>query len=157
VLLQGNEAAVVPELPITNLHCHTFCSFNAYGYSPSGFAWESKKRGLFAAGIVDFDVLHGAQEFLEACGVLGLRGTAGIESRVFVPEWKDREINSPKEPGIFYAMGVGFLRDADPTSRPGQVLLSMASMARKRNEAILERLNAFLPAVALDYERDVLP
>jgi len=32
----------------------------------------------------------------------------GIESRVFVPEFSDREINSPGEPGISYHMGTGF-------------------------------------------------
>ena len=35
-----------------NLHCHTFFSYNSYGYSPSKFAWLSRKRGLAVAGIV---------------------------------------------------------------------------------------------------------
>jgi hypothetical protein len=29
-----------------NLHCHTFFSYNTYGYSPSKFAWLARRRGL---------------------------------------------------------------------------------------------------------------
>jgi hypothetical protein len=61
-----------------NLHCHTFFSYNAYGYSPSKFAWLGRKRGLAVAGIVDFDVLDGVEEFLEASQMLGLKGCAGL-------------------------------------------------------------------------------
>ena len=63
-MLNAAQVSAVPELPAVNLHCHTFFSFNAYGYSPSAYAWEAKKRGLYAAGIVDFDVLDGVEEFL---------------------------------------------------------------------------------------------
>ena len=55
-MLNTAQVSAVPEVPAVNLHCHTFFSFNAYGYSPSAYAWEAKKRGLYAAGIVDFDV-----------------------------------------------------------------------------------------------------
>ena len=51
-------------------------------------------------GIVDFDVLDGVDEFLGACDAVGLRGSTGMETRVFVPEFADREINSPGEPGV---------------------------------------------------------
>ena len=44
-----------------NLHAHTFFSYNAYGYSPSKFAWLARKAGLAAAGVVDFDVLDGSR------------------------------------------------------------------------------------------------
>ncbi len=40
-----------------NLHCHTFCSYNSNGYSPSKFAWLARKVGLAVAVVVDFDVL----------------------------------------------------------------------------------------------------
>ena len=42
-----------------NLHAHTFYSYNAYGYSPSRYAWLARKHGMAVAGIVDFDVLDG--------------------------------------------------------------------------------------------------
>ena len=49
------------------MHCHTFFSFNAYGYSPASLAWLAKKHGFAAVGIVDFDVLDAVDEFLAAC------------------------------------------------------------------------------------------
>ena len=70
-----------------NLHCHTFFSYNAYGYSPSKFAWLARKRGLAVAGIVDFDVLDGLEEFLAAGRAVGLKTVVSLESRVFVPEF----------------------------------------------------------------------
>ena len=95
-----------------NLHAHTFFSYNAYGYSPSKFAWLARKAGLAVAGIVDFDVLDGVDEFLDAGRLIGLKCCAGLESRVFVPEFAALEINSPGEPGVAYNMGVGFPRAA---------------------------------------------
>jgi hypothetical protein len=56
-------------------------------------------------GIVDFDVLDGVDEFLDACELVGVRGSAGIETRVFLPEFATREINSPGEPGVYLPYG----------------------------------------------------
>jgi len=155
-MLMRGEVAAVPEIPVANLHCHTFFSFNAYGYSPSSIAWEAKKRGLFAAGIIDFDVLDGVDEFLEASSLLGLRCVAGIESRVFIPEWKDVQINSPGEPGICYFMGTGFIV-GDPKMRESEPSLRrMHDLAQERNRAVLGRVNEYLGDLKVDWERDVL-
>ncbi len=139
-----------------NLHGHTFFSFNAYGYSPSKFAWLSKKRGLAAAGIVDFDVLDGLDEFLESCRLLDLRGGVGVETRVFVPEFADKEINSPGEPGIAYYTGVGFT-DSKLEGMAGEFLSSMKQTAQRRNRELMQRVNAYLKPVELDYEKDAMP
>ena len=40
-----------------NMHCHTFFSFNGYGYSPTHVACWAKAERLFSAGLIDFDVL----------------------------------------------------------------------------------------------------
>ena len=93
-----------------NLHAHTFFSYNAYGYSPSKYAWLARKAGLAVAGIVDFDVLDALEEFLEAGRLVGLKTCVSLESRVFVPEFATRVINSPGEPGVAYHMGAGFTR-----------------------------------------------
>ena len=111
-----------------NLHCHTFFSYNTYGYSPSKFAWLARKAGLAVAGVVDFDVLDALEEFLTAARKLGLKACAGLETRVFVPEFSTRVINSPGEPGISYYMGVGFPK-AWLEGQPGKFLLKQLSSA----------------------------
>jgi hypothetical protein len=138
-----------------NLHCHTFFSYNCYGYSPSKFAWLARKRGLAVAGVVDFDVLDALEEFLEAARMLGLKGCGGLESRVFVPEFSTRVMTSPGEPGITYHMGVGF-PSASLEGEQKEFLLSLRKMAQQRNRDLMERVNKHLKPAELDYERDVL-
>ena len=135
-----------------NLHSHTFFSYNAYGYSSSKFAWLARKRGLAAAGIVDFDVLDALEEFWAAGKLIGLKRCASLESRVFVPEFSTRVINSPGEPGIAYHMGVGFPREI---KHP--LLSQMRRTSESRNRELVRRVNDFLKPVGLDYDKDVLP
>jgi hypothetical protein len=138
-----------------NIHCHTFFSYNTYGYSPSKFAWLARKAGLAVAGVVDFDVLDALDEFLDACQLLGLKGCAGLETRVFVPEFEDRVINSPGEPGISYHMGVGF-PSANVPEQQKKFLAGLRETAQRRNLDLMERVNRHLRPVELDYELDVL-
>jgi hypothetical protein len=138
-----------------NLHCHTFFSYNTYGYSPSKFAWLARKAGLAVAGVVDFDVLDALDEFLDACQLLSLKGCAGLETRVFVPEFEDRVINSPGEPGISYHMGVGF-PSANVPEQQKNFLAGLRQTAQRRNRDLMGRVNQHLRPVELDYERDVL-
>jgi len=140
-----------------NMHFHTFFSYNADGWSPSRIAWESRKAGLLVAGTVDFDVLDGMDEFLGAADILGLRAAVGVESRVFVKDYADKVINSPGEPGVAYFMGTGFVRLPDEGSPEADTLARMRSLARERNEAMLERVNSHLGEASLDYVSDVLP
>jgi hypothetical protein len=139
-----------------NLHCHTFFSYNSYGYSPSKFAWLAKKQGLAVAGIVDFDVLDGLEEFLDAAKKLNLKAAAGIETRVYVPQFGNRVINSPGEPGISYHMSMGF-----PTAKLKPELkkfqMSLQRTAQQRNIKLTQRVNKYLSPVELNYEKDVLP
>jgi len=153
--LEQGELSINPEQHVVNMHCHTFFSFNAYGYSPSALAWLAKKQGFELAGIVDFDVLDGADEFLSACELLGVRGSVGIETRVFIPEFADREINSPGEPGVSYHMGIGFTSSLVP-KRVAAILDGLHQRARQRNLGMVERLNQYLNPVSINYEQDVL-
>ena len=141
---------------IANMHCHTFYSFNAYGYSPSGLAWMAKKRGIGMLGCVDFDVLDAVDEFLEACQLVGVRGSAALETRVYVPEFATREINSPGEPGIFYYMGTG-LTSSQVASNAESILAEMRARAEQRNRTMVDSINRYLDPVRVDYDRDVLP
>ena len=141
---------------LVNAHAHTFYSFNYKGYSPSRFALEAKRQGLEMGGIVDFDVLDGLEEFWAASRLLDLKACVGIESRVFVPEFSDRVINSPGEPGISYHMGTGFTTTEIPPEAQS-FLEGMRKTSEDRNRAMVARVNAFLSPLALDYEADVMP
>jgi len=153
---ESGDVAVLPERNVVNMHCHSFFSYNAYGYSPSSLAWLAKRRGFKACGIVDFDVLDGVDEFLGACDQLGVRGSAGIETRVFVPGFSSREINSPGEPGVVYHMGIGFGSGEIP-AEVADIALDLRRRAQRRNEGIVARVNSYLSPVEIDYENDVLP
>lgn len=152
----GEVQVPVPKQAV-NLHFHTFYSYNAYGWSPSRIAWEARKHGLAIAGIVDFDVLDGMEEFLAAGPALGLPVSAAMESRVFIPECADKVINSPNEPGIAYFMAGGCYKLPRPDTASAQTLAAMRDMARRRNLQVMTRVNDYLGKVQLDYESDVLP
>ncbi len=143
--------------PEVNMHCHTFFSYNAYGYSPSRLAWEAHRYGLEAAAIVDFDVLDGVAEFLQAARMVNLKAAGGFESRVFVHEYADKEINSPHEPGVFYLSGTGFTGLPQEGTAAAATLASMSECARRRNRGQVERINDYLGTVQVDYDTDVLP
>ena len=147
----GEEALAKPGTDV-NLHAHTFFSYNAYGYSPSKYAWLARKAGLCVAGIADLDVLDGLDEFLEAGHLLELKTCVSLESRVFVPEFAKREINSPGEPGIAYHIGVGF-----PAASRHPFLARLRNTAARRTRDMVKRINPFMRPVELDYEQDVVP
>lgn len=155
-LAGGGGVALPPPADVANMHCHTFFSYNAYGYSPSSLAWLARRQGIPLLGIVDFDVLDAVDEFLAACELVDLRGSAGMETRAYVPEFASREINSPGEPGITYHMGIGFT-SSDIPSAAAPMAESLRSRARDRNLNVMQRVNAYLDPVTIDYAADVLP
>ncbi len=155
-LVAGGQITLPEPSQYVNLHGHTFYSYNAYGYSPSKYAWLARKEGLAAAGTVDFDVLDSLEEFLAAARMLGLKGAVGIETRVYVPEFAEREMSSPGEPGITYHMGVGF--PSSKLSGSGAIFLAdLRQMAQQRNISLMERVNDYLDLVRLDNEKDIMP
>jgi hypothetical protein len=155
-LADGGEITLPDPREVANMHAHTFYSFNAYGISPSALAWIGKEEGVKLMGIVDFDVLDGVDEWYQACDRVGLRGSAGLETRVFIPELANVEINSPGEPGVAYHMGVGFASGRIPDAvRP--IAEDLRNRAQQRNLGLVQRVNAYLDPVTLDYQQDVLP
>ena len=123
---ENNTIEAARKSSIHNMHCHSFFSYNGYGYSPSYIVYLAKKMGFYAVGLVDFDVLDGVDEFMEALALLDVRGCCGMETRVFVPELADKEINSPGEPGIAYHLGCGFTSGKVPAEQQ-----AFADMLRK--------------------------
>jgi len=156
VAWRSGEIDCQPRCEVVNLHCHTFFSYNGYGHSPTSLVWLAKEMGWRAIATVDFDVLDGVQECLDACDRVGVRGAAGLETRVYLPEFASREINSPGEPGVCYHIGIGFVSGRGAPSA-GPVLAEMRHRARERNRDMVSRLNPFLDPVAIDYDHDVLP
>lgn len=152
----AGPATAASEKREVNLHAHTIYSYNPYRYSPSRFAWLAREYGLALAGIVDFDVLDAVEEFHQAGALLNLRTCASIESRVYVPEFSDRVINSPGEPGIAYHMGVGFVH-ANVPAEASAFLKGMRDRAEQRTRTLVEKVNNYLDPLRLDYEKDLLP
>jgi len=155
-LAKSGNIELPPAGKWTNMHAHSFFSYNAYGYSPSKFAWLAKKAALALAQIVDFDVLDGLEEFLWAGEQLCLKSTVGMETRVFVEEFSDKSINSPGEPGVSYHMGIGFVT-TDITASAAEFLGSMKKTASERNREVVKRVNLYLSGAEIDYDSDVLP
>ncbi len=140
-----------------NMHRHSFFSYNAQGWSPSRVAYESRKRGLNAAALCDFDVLDGLEEFLAAGRTLALRSAVHLETRAFIRELSEVDISSPGEPGVAYIMGCGFHTMPAPNSHAAHILAALRQGAQERNLALIARVNQELPSIAIDYTRDVLP
>ena len=155
--LLKKSAVRPPQTGFVNLHCHTFFSFNAYGYSPSHIAWKALQEGLEVVGIVDFDVLDGADEIRAAGEILDVKTVAGLETRVAISEYVDRVINSPGEKGVSYFIGIGVNGGPEPESKASGVWATLRSTAEKRNLSRLSKINALLGDIRLSYEKDVLP
>lgn len=156
-LIVAHAGELPPEGGNVNMHSHSFFSYNALGYSPSRIIWEARKAGLYAAGLCDFDVLDGLEEFLEAGRKLALRVTVNLETRAYLKEFGEVDINSPGEPGVTYVMGAGFARMPESGTPADTELAAYRERARRRNIELVERINARLPDIAIDYEKDVLP
>ena len=134
-----------------NLHCHSFFSYNGYGYSPSYLVALAKEMNWRAVGLVDFDVLDGVDEFLAAAKKMGVRATAGMETRVFIPELSAVEINSPGEPGIAYHLGCGFASSEVP-EKAKAFAANLRAKANARTRNVVEAVNGFLSEIALDFD-----
>ena len=140
-----------------NMHCHSFFSYNADGWSPSRVAYECRSRGLCASALCDFDVLDGLDEFLEAGRLLSLRTATHLETRAYVREQSTVDISSPGEPGVAYIMGCGFTGSPATGTAQAATLAQLRQGAQDRNLALIARVNGTLPAIAIDYALDVLP
>jgi len=139
-----------------NLHFHSFYSYNAEFWSPARIAWEAGKNALYASGIIDFDVLSGLAEFFEAGELLGLRTSVGIETRAFLNEYADKEIDSPGEPGVSYIAGTGFSKMPEKNSNQALTLDKYSQQAAKRNIGLIQRINQHVPEISLYYD-EVMP
>lgn len=137
-----------------NLHCHSFFSYNGYGLSPTALAWKAFQNNFYALGLVDFDVLDGIEEFLDSCNLCKIKGCAGFETRIFIPQFAKHEINSPGEPGISYHIGMGFTTQK---VKKTDVMKKLKKIAQNRIQIMIELVNNYLFPLTINYENEVLP
>jgi len=140
-----------------NNHIHTTFSFSPYSPAKAVYlAWES---GLATAGIMDHDSVGGAEEFIEAAGIIGLPITVGFECRCSVAgtQFEGKRINNPDQKSVAYVA-----MHAIPHQMLGEAERFLAPYREKRNERnrrMVDKLNAKIApyGLSLDFDRDVLP
>ena len=138
-----------------NNHIHTTYSFSPY--SPTAAVYAARMEGLCTAGIIDHDSISGAQEFLEAAGIIGMPATIGMECRVSMDgtALEGRRTNNPDQVGVSY-----MTIQSVPHDKIDELTAFFApyrEARHRRNRKMVENINALLPGIELDYDRDVLP
>jgi sugar phosphate isomerase/epimerase len=126
-----------------NLHIHTNESFS-YFSSPSEAVWNAFLEDVFYFGINDHYSIDGHAEFRAACRIAGLRDFYSIEAIALDAETREkgRRFNDPNNPGRIYIIGKGVVRDLVKGSREEGIFDGMKDAIRKRNVAIVEKMNA---------------
>ena len=138
-----------------NNHIHTTYSFSPY--SPTAAVYAARMEGLCTAGIIDHDSISGAEEFLEAAKMINMPVTIGMECRVSMDgtRLQGRRTNNPDQVGVSYMTIQAVPHDKIATLteffRPYQ------AARHERNRQMITKINALLPGIELDYDRDVLP
>ncbi len=138
-----------------NNHIHTTYSFSPY--SPTAAVYAARMEGLCTAGIIDHDSISGAEEFLEAAKLVEMPVTIGMEARISMDgtRLEGRRTNNPDQVGVSYMTIQGVphdkIRVLTEFFRPYQAARHV------RNRKMIEKINALLPGIALDYDKDVLP
>lgn len=153
-VLEGTQfPPAVPQY--INNHIHTTYSFSPY--SPTAAVYAARAEGLCTAGIVDHDSIAGAEEFLAAAELVGMPATVGMECRVSMAgtRLEGRRTNNPDQAGISYMTIQSVPHDKIPVL--DKFFAPYREARNRRNGQMVDNINALLPDLALDYDRDVLP
>ena len=138
-----------------NNHIHTTYSFSPY--SPTAAVYAARMEGLCTAGIIDHDSISGAMEFLEAAKIVDMPVTIGMEARVSMAGTRldGRRTNNPDQVGVSYMTIQGVPHNQ--IDKLTAFFKPYQAARHARNRKMLEKINALLPGIELDYDRDVLP
>lgn len=138
-----------------NNHIHTTYSFSPY--SPTAAVFAARMEGLCTAGIIDHDSIGGAKEFLQAAEIINMPVTIGMECRASMDGTRlaDRRTNNPDQVGISY-MTIQSVPH-DKIDELNAFFAPYREARDRRNRAMVQNINALLPNIGLDYDRDVLP
>lgn len=153
ILAETQFPPMVPQY--INNHIHTAYSFSPY--SPTAAVYAARMEGLSTAGIIDHDSIAGAEEFLMAAELVGMPATIGMECRVSMAgtRLEGRRTNNPDQVGVSY-MTIQAVPH-DKISALNQFFVPYRKARNVRNRKMLDNINALLPGIGLDYDRDVLP
>ena len=150
------ETSFPPMVPqYINNHIHTTYSFSPY--SPTAALYAARMEGLCTAGIIDHDSIAGAREFLDAAAIVDMPVTIGMECRVSMADTplRGRRTNNPDQVGVSYMTIQSVPHDKidvlDAFFRP------FRGERNQRNRKMVGKINALLPDMHLDFDRDVLP
>jgi len=138
-----------------NNHIHTTYSFSPY--SPTAAVYAARMEGLCTAGIIDHDSISGAREFLEAAKLVDMPVTIGMEARVSMSgtRLEGRRTNNPDQVGVSYMTIQGVPHHKIDVLT--EFFKPYQAARHARNRQMVEKINALLPEIALDYDADVLP
>ena len=138
-----------------NNHIHTTYSFSPY--SPTAAVYAARMEGLCTAGIIDHDSISGAEEFLEAAKLVQMPVTIGMEARISMAgtRLEGRRTNNPDQVGVSYMTIQGVPHDK--ISVLTEFFRPYQAARHARNRKMISKINALLPGIALDYDKDVLP
>lgn len=152
----GEIQVEVPRNAVNN-HIHTTYSFSPY--TPTLAAAKAYMAGLCTAGIMDHDSISGAEEFLRAGEILGLKTTIGLECRASMADTplSEKRINNPDQNGIAYMALHGVPHTQ--ISRLESYFKPYVEARNCRNRKMVENINEMFKAygVTLDFDTDVLP
>lgn len=137
-----------------NNHIHTTYSFSPY--SPTAAVYAARMEGLCTAGIIDHDSISGAEEFIEAAGIIGIPVTIGMEARISMDGTRlaGRRTNNPDQVGVSYMTIQSVPHDKINTLT--EFFKPYQAARHARNRKMIGKINE-LVGVELDYDRDVLP
>ena len=138
-----------------NNHIHTTYSFSPY--SPTAAVYAARMEGLCTAGIIDHDSISGAEEFLEAAKLVDMPVTIGMEARISMDgtRLEGRRTNNPDQVGVSYMTIQSVPHDKIDVLT--EFFKPYQAARHARNRKMIEKINALLPGIALDYDKDVLP
>ena len=140
-----------------NNHIHSTYSFSPY--SPAKAAYMAWNSGLTTAGIMDHDSIAGAEEFIEACKIIGIAGTAGFECRCSLrgTPFEGKRINNPDQDSVAYLAMHGI-----PHQNIAKVQAFLTPYREKRNvrnRKMVDNINTLLKnsGLQLSFDEDVEP
>ena len=140
-----------------NNHIHTTFSFSPY--SPTAAVWFSWQAGLCTCGLIDHDSIAGAEEFLEACEIVGIPGTVGIECRATLAgtPFDGRKFNNPDQAGMTYLTIHAVPHDQ--TKALNQYFAPRRDLRNVRNRKMIQGINGMMApyGIEIDFEKDVVP